>query len=328
MHLKNIFNTIDTHTAGGPTRVVVSGIPSLKGTTVKEKKEYFTKEFDHTRKMLMQEPRGHAGMFGAVLTDACEPDADTGVFFLTSAGYLDMCVHSAIGVAMASWETGITATTRKTIVLDTPAGLIPVERIENRGTVLYKLTTRPAYVCSTGKDAVLPEQGRTSADVVFSGVFFLMIDMDQHGIKVTAENAAGFINSAPAIISEFNGSKSPDCPVKGKKADISMVVFYNKISRNESLNLVVSASGAPDRSPCGAGTGALMTLMHSRGELDINENFTNKSLTGTEMTGYLSDGEKLNEIKTSVPNILSEAYITGFHQFVSDCNDPLHPFLM
>ena len=40
MRLSQMLNVIDSHTAGEPARIVVGGIPVLKGKTVAEKKQY------------------------------------------------------------------------------------------------------------------------------------------------------------------------------------------------------------------------------------------------------------------------------------------------
>ena len=106
MRLSRALTTIDTHTAGGPTRTITAGLPPLQGETVAEKMEYFRTHFDSVRKLLMSEPRGHRDMSGAVITEPTHPDADLGVFFLTASGYLPACVHSTIGVAVAGLETG------------------------------------------------------------------------------------------------------------------------------------------------------------------------------------------------------------------------------
>lgn len=328
MQPREIINTIDTHTAGGPTRIVVSGLPHIKGENQREKKEYFKTRLDQTRKMLMQEPRGHAGMFGAILTPPCVNEADTGVFFTTTSGYLDMCVHSAIGVAAAMWGTGVKSVEENICILDTPSGIIPVERVVQKGGVSFRLTTNPAFVCSEGDETDFPGLGKVKADVVFSGVYFLMIGLDQYGVSLSSENAKEITGKAPGIIKDFNSRGNLKSPLTGNKEKISMVLFYNKIDRRKGINLVVSASGAADRSPCGAGTGAMMTLMNSRGLLGINESYTNMSLTGTSMKGYLAEGEFIDGLKTAVPNIASEAYITGFHRFVADRNDLLDPFLL
>ena len=60
--------TIDAHTAGEPLRLIVSGFPPVKGKTILEQREYLRKKHDRLRRALMLEPRGHADMYGALLT--------------------------------------------------------------------------------------------------------------------------------------------------------------------------------------------------------------------------------------------------------------------
>lgn len=128
MNAKRVLTTIDTHTAGGPTRTVIAGIPQLRGESVAEKMEYFRTHFDSLRKFLMHEPRGHADMSGAILTTAADPEAVTGAFFLTSGGYLRACVHSSIGLVTAALETGYishdTIGEGGSIKLEVPAGIV------------------------------------------------------------------------------------------------------------------------------------------------------------------------------------------------------------
>ncbi len=328
MHLKNLVNTIDTHTAGGPTRVVVSGLPDLKGGSVREKMEYFKSYHDPVRAMLMQEPRGHSGMFGAVLTSPCIAEADLGVFFTTSSGYLDMCVHSAIGAAAAACETGMAEAKKSFLMLETPAGLIKVSINGKDGSPYYTITTKPAFVCSTGYEAGFCGEGKIPADVVFSGVCFLMVDADKSGIKVNRESVGEITRTGVGLLSEFNKGGGMLSPFSGKRENAAMALFYTNISRNEGMNAVISASGAIDRSPCGAGTGAKMALLHYNKLLEPNEVYTNKGVTGTVMWGFLSGEKKEKGLTLVTPHISSEAFVTGFHQFAVDCRDNLNPFLI
>ena len=65
---KDIF-TIDSHTDGEPTRVIVGGIVNVPGRDIQEKREYVKEHYDYVRKALMCEPRGHRDMFGCFLVD-------------------------------------------------------------------------------------------------------------------------------------------------------------------------------------------------------------------------------------------------------------------
>ena len=125
---RKILSTIDTHTAGGPTRIITSGIPPLHGSDVAAKMAFFKSNFDSIRKLLMREPRGHRDMSGAVLTSPTHPEADVGAFFITGAGYLPACVHSSIGIAAAGLGAGFIATetvqSTGQLKMEIPAGLI------------------------------------------------------------------------------------------------------------------------------------------------------------------------------------------------------------
>lgn len=108
MNIKKLITTIDTHTEGGPTRTVLSGIPVLRGLTVKDKMEHFKKNFDELRKLLLHEPRGHQGIFGAVIIDPSDSRAQMGVFFSDSLRISQhVCAQCAIGAATACLEMGI-----------------------------------------------------------------------------------------------------------------------------------------------------------------------------------------------------------------------------
>ena len=127
------YKVVDTHTAGEPTRIVVGGVPTLRGLTMLEKMKYFQEHFDHVRRALMWEPRGHRDMFGAVLTPACDPRAQIGVIFLDCDGYLTMCGHGSIGVVTMALEDGLLSGSK-------PVG----------GWSVRSIAMRHRYVCQNG----------------------------------------------------------------------------------------------------------------------------------------------------------------------------------
>jgi proline racemase len=73
--------TIDMHTGGEPLRIPVAGLPPIKGHSVLEKRRFFQQNYDQLRTSLMFEPRGHADMYGAIVSSPSSPDADFDVFF-------------------------------------------------------------------------------------------------------------------------------------------------------------------------------------------------------------------------------------------------------
>src|SRR5678815_271672 len=123
--------TIDIHTGGEPLRVIIDGLPPIEGRTVLEKRRYFRDHYDHLRTGLMWEPRGHADMYGAVITPSA--DADFDVFFLHNEGYSTMCGHAIIALTKLVFETGLLSRTDATF--NVPAGKIHATAILQEGKV-------------------------------------------------------------------------------------------------------------------------------------------------------------------------------------------------
>ena len=112
--------TIDMHTGGEPLRVIIDGLPPIEGGTVLEKRRYFRDHYDYLRTGLMWEPRGHADMYGAVITPSA--DADFDVFFLHNEGYSTMCGHAIIALTKLIVETQLVESHE--IAFNVPAGRI------------------------------------------------------------------------------------------------------------------------------------------------------------------------------------------------------------
>ncbi len=120
------FTVVDSHTVGEFTRIVLSGFPELEGDTMMERKNFLVNHCDNYRTALMLEPRGHHDMFGAIVTEPISPEADLGVIFMDTGGYLNMCGHGTIGTATVAVETGLVPVTEPytEVVLEAPAGII------------------------------------------------------------------------------------------------------------------------------------------------------------------------------------------------------------
>src|SRR3954466_8551194 len=118
--------TIDAHAAGEPLRLIVRGFPSPRGKTMLDKREWVRKHADHLRLALMLEPRGHADMYGAILTEPVTPGSPAGVLFMHNEGYSTMCGHGIIAVTTMALERGLLMPggDGATVVYDAPAGTI------------------------------------------------------------------------------------------------------------------------------------------------------------------------------------------------------------
>src|SRR5919201_1113025 len=110
-------STIDAHVGGEPLRLVTEGFPTPSGRTMLEKRKWVKSNADHLRRALMLEPRGHADMYGALLTEPVNPGSDAGVLFLHNEGFSTMCGHGIIAVTTIAGERGLIVSDRDTLVL-------------------------------------------------------------------------------------------------------------------------------------------------------------------------------------------------------------------
>src|SRR6266702_5309501 len=186
-----VITTVDAHAAGEPLRIITSGLPALPGTTMLERRRYLQEHFDHVRRALMWEPRGHHDMYGCVVTPAVTADADLGVLFMHNEGYSTMCGHGIIALVTTLLETGaLPAKGQHTSVnLETPAGLVrATAHLNSSGHVEYvSFLNVPSFLYARDVEIDLPIFGRLTVDVAFGGAFYAFLAAEQVGLKVIPE---------------------------------------------------------------------------------------------------------------------------------------------
>lgn len=193
MKFSRTIQAIDSHTAGEATRIVVGGIPNIKGNTMPEKKQYLEDHLDHIRTAIMLEPRGHNDMFGSVMTQPCDPDADFGIIFMDGGGYLNMCGHGSIGAMTVAVETGVVPMEEPVtkVVMEAPAGIIKGDvKVENGKVQSVSIFNVPAFLYKKDQEVELPGVGKVKFDISFGGSFFAIVNAGQLGLKIEPKNAA------------------------------------------------------------------------------------------------------------------------------------------
>src|SRR5438046_1640517 len=188
-----MISTIDAHAAGEPLRIVTGGFPPLPGDTMLEKRRYMQQHFDHIRRALMWEPRGHRDMYGAVLTQLVTPEADLGVLFMHNEGYSTMCGHGIIALVTTLLETGtITAKGPETPVnLDTPAGLVrATAHLDSSGHVEHvSFLNVPSFLYARDLQLDVPAYGSLTVDVAFGGAFYAFLPATQVRLSIPPDQA-------------------------------------------------------------------------------------------------------------------------------------------
>lgn len=326
MTYEHVFTAVDTHTAGEPTRVVVSGVPFLRGSMA-EKRRQLQEQYDAIRTTLMHEPRGHADMFGAVLVAPTHPDADLGVVFMDTGGYLAMCGHGSLGAVAAALATGlvIPEEPETTVLMDTPAGLVRA-RVETENGRVGQIAVEnvPAFLYRSDVQIELAS-GPLQVDIAFGGNFFALVPAHRLGLTVEPLHLAHLVQRGMEIRVAIEDQLDVVHPTQPHIDAVDLVEIYEEEPEAgiDCRNVVIFGDAQVDRSPCGTGTSAKMAALYATGRLALHEPFVNQSIIGTCFTGQLLREESVGPFTGVVPEIAGRAYVTGLQQFVVDPRDPL-----
>ena len=319
-------STVESHTEGMPTRVVIGGIGTIPGTTMLERRDRFERELDHLRTLLMYEPRGHGAMSGAILQPPTRDDADAAVLFIEVSGCLAMCGHGTIGVATVLVETGMVEVTEPvtTLRLEVPAGLVIAEvEVADGRAAAVTITNVPSFVHATDVALEVPGLGEVVVDVAFGGNFYALVPAERLGLELAPTNADELVRRGMAVIAAADAAIAPTHPEDARIRGIEhLVVTAPGDTEVSGRSATVIHPGWIDRSPCGTGTSARLALLHHRGELALGEPYVHASLIDSRFTGTLVAETEVAGRPAVVPTIRGRAWISGTATWQLDPDDP------
>jgi len=298
---------VDSHTEGEPTRVVVEGWPEPAGATMAERRDDMRARFDHLRRAVLCEPRGHEAVVGALLTPPVSEGSLSGVVFFDNAAYLGMCGHGTIGVVRTLQYLG--RIQPGPVALDTPAGTVRADLSADGSVTLENV---PAFCHARDVSLDVPGVGRVVGDVAYGGNWFFITrverrleaaEMDEH-TRVTKAIAAALRSAG---VTGAGGE------------EVDHVILLGPSARKDAnaKNFVLCPGAAYDRSPCGTGTSATMAMLHARGELALGRPWRQESIIGSRFEAWLTerDGQL-------VPHVRGSAWVTGESTLRFDPRDP------
>ncbi|BAQ12881.1 putative proline racemase [Clostridium botulinum] len=320
------FVAVDTHTVGEFTRVVLSGFPEMPGNTMIEKKKYLEEHCDEYRKALMFEPRGHHDMFGSIVTKPINSEADYGVIYMDTGGYLNMCGHGTIGTVTAIIEAGLVEAKEPytEVILDAPAGLIRTKAEVKGGKVVsVTLTNVPAFLYKENLETVIDGK-KVKYDISFGGSFFALCDVTQIGLDIIPENIPALTEFGMRLIENANKENKMQHPeLDITSVDLAELYCPTSTPGCDMRNVVIFGDYMADRSPCGTGTSAKLATLYRRGKIGIGEPFVYESFIKTTFKGVIKEESKVGEFPAVIPQITGSAYLTGISTYIIDNDDPL-----
>jgi proline racemase len=326
--------SLDVHTAGEPLRIITGGIPPIPGNTILEKRRNAKQHLDNLRKALMWEPRGHADMYGAILTEPVTWDGHAGVLFLHNEGFSTMCGHGIIGLTMAGVEGGAVALPAdgSPLLLDTPAGRITAyTKADAEGRISQaSFLNVPSFVSALDQEVEVEGLGTVRFDLAFGGAFYAFCDADALGLTLNPSEFQTLIDVGMRIKRAVMDSFPLEHPHEADLGFLYGTIFVGKAENpeNHSRNVCIFAEGEVDRSPTGTGVSARAALHYAKGELGLGEPFTVESILGTTFTCEVADLTQFGSYDAVIPRVTGTSYITGRNELLLDPEDPLrHGFM-
>ncbi|MDP3581003.1 MAG: proline racemase family protein [Ignavibacteria bacterium] len=320
--------TIDAHAAGEPLRIILSGLPEIKGATILEKRRYMKDNLDHYRTALMFEPRGHADMYGCIITPPVTSEADFGVIFMHNEGYSTMCGHGIIAVTTVVLETGMFEMVEPVtqIKIDSPAGLITsYAKIKNGKVESVYFHNIPSFAFLQDQIVDAPPLGKVKFDVAFGGAFYAFVKADQLGLTMHEIEFRELIEKGMMIKRAVMQNFAIKHPFEDELSFLYGTIFYGTplSDSSDSRNVCIFAEGEVDRSPTGTGVSARVALHYAKKELVFNTPMVIESIIGTKFSAKVIKETKFGEYDAVIPEVEGNAFITGKNIFYINPDDPL-----
>jgi len=327
--LDNCITTIDSHTEGEATRLIVNGFPELEGRTMLEKLSSFKTEYDHVRCLLTKEPRGSRDTVAALLTEKVTSKAHFGLIYMDAKRYPYLCGHATIGALVTLAKTGFLQLEdgENLVPVDTPSGVIHGRlSVANGQLTAVAIDMIPSFVYAIAREIDVENFGRVTIDLVCTGGFFAMVDASQLGIEPILANKDFLAELGMKIIRAANEQLSVSHPLRPEVKSVDVTEFYDSKYEGDRAfgqGIVVYGESHVDRSPCGTGTAAKLTLLHHYGKIAMGQKYTNYSPLRTTFEAKLVGKEKIGSRDGFVVRIQGMAYLTGLNHFIVEENDPL-----
>jgi len=329
-----VIRTIDAHAAGEPLRLIVSGLPPIPGRTILEKRRYAKENIDHLRTALIWEPRGHADMYGCILTEPVNPQSDLGVLFFHNEGFSTMCGHGIIALVTIIIESKMIDVqgSEPALRIDTPAGQVMAKaKIEGGRVKKVSFLNVPSFVLALDKIVDVSDIGRIKVDVAFGGAFYAYCRAEDLGVRLVPEEFRRLIDLGTKVKKAVMEAVPVRHPFEPDLNFLYGTIFVGRPEdpAHHSRNVCVFAEGEVDRSPTGTGVSGRAAIHFARGELEKGQPFVVESILGTCFTGRIAELTRFGPYEAVIPEVSGSAHITGRNEFLIDPSDPQrHGFIL
>jgi proline racemase len=322
--------TEDYHTAGEPFRIVTDGAPRLEGLTVLERREWAMKHADDVRQLLVNEPRGHADMYGCHVVPPDDADASFGAIFFHKDGYSLACGHGTIALGVWAVESGRVdagASGETEVPIDVPSGRVMARVRTDEGRVVSAVFRNVAAYVTARRVEVMTAAGPVAADISWGGAAYASVRAADLVLRVIPGDLPALIALGREVkwaLNDHPAARHPDDP---RLSGVYGTIVWEELDADDNdlhqRNVTVFADGQVDRSPCGSGTSARLALLVDDGRLDEGEILVHHSIVGSRFRGRIVDAVEAYGRKAVITEVEGSAHRTGRHEFVLEDSDEL-----
>lgn len=299
---------IDSHTAGEPTRIIISGAPDLGQGSVASKLAVFRDKFDSIRSAVVNEPRGSDAIVGALLCPPSDPGCSAGVIFFNNVGYLGMCGHGTIGLMVTLAHLGKLSPGEHQI--ETPVGKVTACLDGNGRATVQNV---PSYRHATKVKVDVPGHGPVTGDIAWGGNWFFLVN--DHGMHIAFSHIDRLTEFTWNIRQQLTIHRITGA--NGQEIDHIELFGPPEAPEADSKNFVLCPGKSYDRSPCGTGTSAKMACLYADGKLRSGEVWRQESIVGSIFEGTIK--ERDGELH---PTITGSAFVNADSELILDPQDP------
>lgn len=330
--LPGAVSVTDYHTAGEPFRIVTAGQPEIPGSTVLERRQFAQSlpEVDAVRELLVNEPRGHADMYGGFLVPPDDDGADFGVLFWHKDGYSTACGHGTIALGAWAVNTGRVPAADDgdtDVVIDVPSGRVTARVTCVNGRVRRVTFGNVASYVLDRKVPVSTSYGPVLADVSYGGAIYASVEAASVGLTVTAAHYSQLIAIGREVKWALNDTEWARHPSDPRLDGVYGTILFDDLGQHEDgphqRNVAVFADGEVDRSPCGSGTSARIALLAEDGRLAIGQRLRHDSIIDTTFLARVVAEVAVEGRTGLITEIEGVAYQTGVATFSLDPDDRL-----
>jgi trans-L-3-hydroxyproline dehydratase len=340
-------NTLECHTGGEPLRIITRGFPELKGETILAKRRDCQLSYDDLRRALIFEPRGHADMYGAIITQAERTDSHFGAIFIHNEGYSTMCGHAVIALAKCAVESGVVKQTGNIteVIIDVPCGQIHAQAFaenDSKPNIITKVNFNsvPSFVYATKQSVKVEDIGTVNFDIAFGGAFYAYVQASSLGLILTPKYQEKLINYGKKIKDAIMNTMTIEHPFEPDLSFLYGVIFVEEnteydssANKIHSRNVCIFADGELDRSPTGSGVSGRIALHVAKAEVPLHQSIIIESILGSQFKVQaiesLTYGKNKQSYYAVTAQVTGEAFIYGKAQWLINQDDPLkHGFLL